>query len=150
MITKDIERIIHGVLKPKGYKKRGVTWYHHHPDVIHVLNLQREFGTTYFLNAAIFIRALGNDEYPKEQHCHIRIRAEQIVMDGNLSRTLLHFEPDSSLDFERAQAITLVIEKTAMWLQRLDTIAAVKREAIGNDEVLPRTILKARKFLKLD
>jgi hypothetical protein len=48
--------------------------------VVEVVNLQKsQYGNQYYLNYGLWLCALGEEAFPKEEKCHIRMRASAIV-----------------------------------------------------------------------
>lgn len=63
-----------------GYRRASSTWYHLGDDLIRVVNLRRSsFSARYYLNAALSLRALDEQERPKEHQCPIRARLESLA-----------------------------------------------------------------------
>ncbi|MCA1057555.1 DUF4304 domain-containing protein [Rossellomorea aquimaris] len=65
-------------LKKQGFKKRQTTWRKTTVDLIYVLNIQGSQWNEedYYINVAIYIKALGEEVNPPEYRCHIRNRIE--------------------------------------------------------------------------
>lgn len=68
-----------------GFVKKSGSWYRSGADAIVVLNLQKsDHGNYYYLNVGISLKALSPDLFPKENHCHIQKRADDLVGDDLL------------------------------------------------------------------
>ena len=79
MIEKnDLVKSIHAPLKIAGFKKRSLSWYLNGKDTIVVVNLQRGFGKNYYTNIGIWLKALGDEIFPKEYQCHMCWRLERM------------------------------------------------------------------------
>jgi hypothetical protein len=75
-----IETLVASTLKSAGYKKKARTWWRTTPDSIQVVNLQKSpYGEQVYVNLGLYVRALGNEEFPPENRCHIRARLERVV-----------------------------------------------------------------------
>lgn len=109
--------------------KRSGSWYAAGNDVITIINLQKsQYSRYYYLNMAFWLRALGEATFPKENHCHVRFRAEWIVpvRAGELSR-LLDLE-DDAVDHERAhRLIALLDEQLGPFLDEAGTLSGLRR-----------------------
>ena len=70
------------VLKPAGFKRKSDTWYSSRHDTVLILNLQKStFGQQYYVNLGVWLKALGENETPKENHCHVRCRWKATMPD---------------------------------------------------------------------
>jgi Domain of unknown function (DUF4304) len=69
------------VLKKQGFKKTKTTWRKTTDDLIYVINIQGSQWNEedYYINVAMYIRAIGEEENPPEYRCHIRSRIENEV-----------------------------------------------------------------------
>jgi hypothetical protein len=75
--------------KRLGLVKRSGSWYRTGHEVISVLNLQRsQYGRRYYVNLAFWLTAFGEERFPKEHKCQIRIRLDEV-------------EPDKKAEIER-------------------------------------------------
>jgi hypothetical protein len=66
------------VLKQQGFKKNKTTWRKTTDDLVYVLNIQGSQWSKedYYINVAIYIKALGTEINPTEYRCHIRSRID--------------------------------------------------------------------------
>lgn len=63
-----------------GCSKKSGSWYLRSSETIVVLNLQKsQYGPQYYVNVALWLRSLGDDEAPKENKCHVRTRLTRLV-----------------------------------------------------------------------
>jgi hypothetical protein len=96
MNTKELLDVINAVLAPAGFRRRKETWYRANEDTVTLVNLQKsQWGGQFFVNLAVYLRALGNAASPAEHQAHIRVRLTSIA--GESSAPL-----DEALDLERA------------------------------------------------
>lgn len=80
-------------MKALGLAKKGSTWYLRRDETILVVELQKSnYGVTYFINVAVWLRSLGDSQFPKEQVCHIRTRLGELVADPDRLYRLLDLE----------------------------------------------------------
>jgi len=60
-----------------GFERHKSDWYLLDEDVTTILNLQKsQYGRSYYLNLAWWLRQLGDERYPKPWHGHAHIRLE--------------------------------------------------------------------------
>jgi hypothetical protein len=80
-MTKDlIKQTFREALKAQGFKEKGGSWYEECDETILVANLQKsDFSDRYFINLAVWFKQLGKADYPKEHHCHLRIRLKRVA-----------------------------------------------------------------------
>lgn len=76
---KTFKKAIGVPLEKAGLQKRGQSWYLDGKDAIVVINLQKsDWGELYYINIGIWLKALGEASYPKENQCHLGFRAESL------------------------------------------------------------------------
>ena len=104
-IKNPIKRALAAVLTDAGYTWKSGSWYHANDEVTCVINLQTEHGRAYYINIAFWLNVLGTAEFPKENHCHIRQRAESHFSEKRIELSkLLYLETDIS-DADREAAL---------------------------------------------
>lgn len=70
---------IGNALKEYGFQRKGQSWYLRGPQCIVVLNLQKDdHSDLYFVNFGIWLLSLGENNYPAENHCHVKCRLERL------------------------------------------------------------------------
>lgn len=61
--------------KAHGFRRKGATLYRDQEESIAVVNLQGSvYGGRYYLNVAPWLKQFGDEDSPKENHCHLRTR----------------------------------------------------------------------------
>jgi hypothetical protein len=77
---KRIKKLFTEQLKPFDFVKQSTDWYYNNDELTMVINLQKSnYDKLYFLNVAIWLNETnGINQFPKENHCHIRMRAEDL------------------------------------------------------------------------
>jgi hypothetical protein len=66
-------------LEEAGFIKKGQSWYLDGKDTIVVTNLEKcDWNETYFINIGIWMKTLGNADFPQYNHCHLYYRAESL------------------------------------------------------------------------
>jgi hypothetical protein len=94
------------VLKQQGFKKTKTTWRKTTDDLVFVLNVQgsQRSSEDYYINVAIYIKALGTEENPAEYRCHIRDRIDHDKPFETIHKEVLDwFERHG--DIERLRAL---------------------------------------------
>jgi hypothetical protein len=78
MEAESFKKQIATYLKSHGFKKYGATWRRSQPESIAVFNVQKSGwgGGTYYVNVGAYFRALGNEEAPPSNRCHVQTRIE--------------------------------------------------------------------------
>lgn len=112
-----IKQAFTSTVRKAGFKKKGAGWFHETDDAVLVVNLQRSsFGEQYFVNLAVWLKALGGMKFPKEYDCHIRIRAT--ALDAERQRywetEVFNLERAEMPDRTRLELIQSFVEKIAV------------------------------------
>lgn len=104
---RDLESCFDASLKPVGFKKKGGTWYQSNEETIVLIDLQKSnYGDQYYINIAMWIRALGESVFPKEHQCHVRVRFGSAFPQLKLmSEILFNLEEASLTDEQREDGI---------------------------------------------
>ena len=90
-----IHQILKAVLMPIRFSRKGSSWYRRTQDVVQVVNLQKsQYGDQYYLNYALWLLALGDASFPREEMCHVRFRIEDISTNEDRYKELLNLESD--------------------------------------------------------
>jgi hypothetical protein len=75
----DLVNTLHLPLKAAGFKKRSLSWYLYGRDTIVVVNLQRsDWNKDYYINIGIWLKALGDETFPKYYKCPMVWRVEEL------------------------------------------------------------------------
>ena len=70
-------------LRQAGFIKKGDSWYFSGTETTLVANLQKSnYGNQYYVNLAVYVKQFGEEQFPKEHKCHIRMRLDALVTDG--------------------------------------------------------------------
>jgi hypothetical protein len=79
---KTLKKAVAAPLDNVGFVRKGQSWYLNGEDAIVVLNLQKsDWSEMYFMNIGIWLKALGEAVFPKENVCHLSYRAESLFPD---------------------------------------------------------------------
>lgn len=77
---KEIKKVFTDELSLFGFKKQSKDWFYTNENLVVVVNLQKSnYEKLYFLNIGIWLNEIGGENInPKENVCHIRMRAERL------------------------------------------------------------------------
>lgn len=112
-----VKQIFAASLDKAGFVRKSDSWYSETADAILVANLQKSnFGDQYYINLAVWLKTLGEMRYPKENRCHIRIRASALEGERQRywEREVLDLEYRNIGDEERSTLIRSFLEEIAL------------------------------------
>lgn len=79
-----VQQAFDGWGRVAGMEKKSGSWYRIGDEVISVTNLQKsQYGPSYYVNQAFWLRQLGDELYPKDNKCHIRLRLGSLLGEGS-------------------------------------------------------------------
>jgi Domain of unknown function (DUF4304) len=118
------------LMRDHDYTKKALTWHKAGAETIRVLNVQQsQWGLQFYINLAIYIRALGSEMLPAESHCHIRMRFNHIVPDASMLEPLLDFESVQNSAISRAEQVAAFVGHYGLpWLEAWADIHYVKAQ----------------------
>lgn len=103
-------RTIDIILKNEGFVRKSDSWYRDAEDAILVCNLQKsQYGEQYYVNLAVWLKALGEAAFPKENSCHIRVRLNALSPDD--AKNLFDLERSEIADSDREQGVSRVFKQ---------------------------------------
>ncbi len=115
--------------KASGYSKESGSWYRRRAETIVVLNLQKsQYALRYYVNVALWLLALGQSEAPKEHHCHVRTRLDDLVppaMEGRLTE-LLDLESLIDEETRREELLALLREHLLPLMEASSTLEGLR------------------------
>jgi hypothetical protein len=115
------------VLKVAGYRKRALNWHRESKDTISVFNLQRsQWGDQFYINCAIYLKALGSEKTPPEYRCQVRTRIDDLVPRRSRLSALLDFEKKLKEETRLRELVTLVTSFALPWLEKYAEIEELK------------------------
>jgi hypothetical protein len=105
-----VQQVVDDWGKALGFEKRSGSWYRTGDEVISVSNLQKsQYGPSYYFNQAFWLRELGDERYPKDNKCHIRLRLGSLLgADAERLDQLLNLD-DPVSDVDRVVALTTIL-----------------------------------------
>jgi len=106
MDADSFKKAINPLLKSNGFVRAGVTWRKDQGESIAVFNVQKSgwAGGVYYLNLGVYFRALGTENAPTENRCHVRVRLDPADPDTVATSALQWFSARSTLTAAAAQA----------------------------------------------
>jgi hypothetical protein len=125
-----VKEIVNDELAKLGFKKRGLSWYKHYKEVIHVVALQKSvWGNSYHINLAVWVNELGSSEQPKCRECHLQVRLASIDGSSNEIDAALNEEDYWKMDAERRRDIIKLALCNAefAFFQELKSLEQVKQ-----------------------
>jgi hypothetical protein len=122
-----IQRAFEGPLKQEGFQKKSGSWYLNGFETVVVANLQKSnYGEQYYVNLAIWLKALGDDLFPKEHKCHIRLRLGSLV--GQQPLRCFDMDDTSITEAARDTSIRTVVEREVIpFLKECSTLKGIRR-----------------------
>ena len=115
-------------LKKANFKLKSNAWYKETEENIIVVELQKSnYSESYFLNIAVWLKALGEHQFPKERFCHIRMRADSYFIDyGAEIAEALDFS-ETELDVKKIVSIDWLLQEKILPLsEKLSSIGGLK------------------------
>jgi hypothetical protein len=114
-------------LKAAGYRKRALNWHREWDDTISVFNIQKsQWGDKFYINCAIYLKALGNEKTPPEYRCPVRLRLDDLVSNRNRLSALLDFENNIKTEKRLEEIKTLVRSFALPWLEKYAQLEELK------------------------
>lgn len=145
-MTTQLKADVEKALKMTGFAKNGGSWYRRSDEAVCVVNLQKsEYGPQYYINLGILVKRIEDKAFPKENHCHIRMRLGALSADAN---DLLNLNDTRYDDAERARRIRdIIADKVLPFFKSCETVDGIC--SAFRDEKYPALIHKeVRKLMK--
>jgi hypothetical protein len=82
-------------LLPVGFSRKGNSWFRISPEVVEIVNLQRsQFSPRYYINYALWLRALGDEAPHRPEQYHVQLRIDGIVETNPALSMLMDLDSD--------------------------------------------------------
>lgn len=116
------------VLTDLGFERKSDHWYLKKSETILVVNLQKsDWGGQYYLNLAVWLKALGGPQLPRENHCQIRTRLEALDPNSAELRRALNSADESWTPQERTQVVARAMREVGFpFLDRCSTVDGIR------------------------
>jgi hypothetical protein len=126
---KAIRQAIGSMLRDKGFRQKGDSWYLESREVISLVQLQRSsWGEQYYVNLGVAARAMLPNAPLKEHQCHIRARLDDLVPNKTELSRHLDFDDGSQPPEHKISYIVRMIEEYAVpFLRSLMTLDSLRR-----------------------
>jgi hypothetical protein len=118
--------------KAASCEKKSGSWYRRSAETIFVLNLQKsQYGLQYYINVGLWLLALEPAEAPKEHHCPIRTRLDNLVSPAEQARltTLLDLETLIDEGTRREELLAVLQSILLPTMDACSTLAGLRSEA---------------------
>lgn len=131
-----VKDILNEELKLLGFKKKGARWYRDNEDVISVVGLQKsQWGDQHYINLGIWVKLLGDVDFPEVKDCHIQCRLENVTIDqaNDLAKALDEEDGWRMEAEERREIIKLGVGNADfLFFHELNTLEKIKKFISGN------------------
>jgi hypothetical protein len=127
---REIISLFDKVLLGERFKRSGTVWRLDSDEVVSVLALQKSnYDNSWFINLGFWLRVLDETrQVPKQEHCHVQARAEELWSQRDPSPDELLSESAALSDSDRSREITLFLQsEITPVLQRSTTIESLKK-----------------------
>ena len=126
--------------RASGFVKKSGSWYRRSAETIVVLNLQKsQYGPQYYVNAALWLLPLGEEQFPKEHKCHVRTRLDNLVPRDRERRVAELFDLEAEMEEgARRDELTTLLRSI---LPMLDASATLEGLRSGDGERLIKASL---------
>ncbi|MBZ2190600.1 DUF4304 domain-containing protein [Alcanivorax sp. JB21] len=115
--SKLVKEALGAPLKEAGFKKKSDSWCWSDNEVVLLVNIQKsQYGGQYYVNGGVAVKTLGEAEFPKEHHCHIRFRLTAVVSDEERKEieSVFDLENESLSDQKRKEEISRLVKDVAL------------------------------------
>ncbi|WP_435009047.1 DUF4304 domain-containing protein [Tundrisphaera lichenicola] len=125
-MSEPIRALFDKTLHDHGFKKASGSWYFDGPETVLVANLQKsQYGSCFYINLGVWLKAIGEAATPKEHHCHVRIRLESLA--GEEFSKALDMEASTVFEEDRKMIIVTGIVKVAIpWLEACNSLDGIR------------------------
>lgn len=147
---KRFKQLISETAAEAGFNRDGQEWYLDSKETVTILDLQKDdFGPGYWVNLAVWLKALGAPPSmpPKEHQSHIRLRANQAIKD-RAEEVLAAFNPEFEMPTHAQETLVrgLLLDRLFPVLKRASTLSGL-RELFGKGLLANAAILKEARAL---
>ena len=135
---KYLENMLKPFMKSRGFKKKGGSWCKDVGDFLQIVNIQGSpYSKIFYINLAVYIKALGNNEWPAEYDCHIRIRLNSFCLEKGVTE-LLNFENFGVDELPREKLVEILESDGIPWLESCSSYEGAKKEYILPNRVMTK------------
>lgn len=135
---KHLEKVLKPFMKSKGFKKKGGTWCKDVGDYLQIVNIQGSpYSKKFYINLAVYIKDLGNSEWPAEYDCHIRIRLNSFCHEQRVTE-LLNYEDFDMDELPREELVEILESDGVSWLESCSSYEGAKKEYVLPNRVMTK------------
>lgn len=122
-----VRKAFSGPLESQEFVRKSRTWYAEREETVLVAQIQpSSYGSSYYVNLAVYLKQLGDLRFPREEQCHIRIRLSSLA-GGTVDR-VLDFEHGSMDDVKRASVLrAAMLDHGIPFLEECSTLKGIRR-----------------------
>lgn len=120
---------VSAIMAKHGYKRDGQTWRKENAETVSVLELQEsDWGRSYYVNAAVGLKACDLPDRPQEHQCHIRARLDCLAGSSDELTSAFDLENKKLTERDRRERVALALEAVALpFLHRLSSREGIER-----------------------
>jgi len=118
--------------KAAGMRKKSGSWLHRSDETVFVLNLQKSnYSVRYYVNVAVWLLALGENDAPKENKCQVRTRLDDLVGQSREARLteLLDMGTQIDDDVRREELLAVFEEHVRPVMDAAQTLDGLRSKA---------------------
>jgi hypothetical protein len=99
-----------------GFEKKSGAWYRRCDEVVAVVDLQKsQYGPQYYVNAAFWLRALGEEQYPKTWKSHVQVRLGALLTPELAERAKRLLDLDQEIpDEQRTEELAELLSESVV------------------------------------
>jgi hypothetical protein len=147
---KDLISVIDAVLTPGGYVRQGLSWYRHCDETVLLIDLQKsDVGGQFLVNLGVSVCALNAERFPSEAHCHLRMRLDRVADNREAVLRAFDLEDTTIGPILRHEAVQLLIDEGARWLERFATAGGVAGALRSDASLRNRATMQVKAYFGL-
>ena len=148
-MNKPVKDILGDLLPEFGFTaKKGRNWYRDKGEVLHVIGLQKSnWGTLHYLNLAIWVKQLGEEDRPRFEQCHIQQRLGSIALHPSELEAALNEEDYWKMDEgERARILKLEIANAEfVFYREMASVQSIRQYLLDGSRTQNLAVTRALK-----
>jgi hypothetical protein len=144
------KKLVGEVFSSSGFVKKGQSWFLRGTDATVLVNLQKsDFAEKYYVNIGIWLRALGECDFPKENQCQIQARLGSLFTDQvSLIDKACNLEFSEAADLDAFLA--LLRERLVPFCGAVLTLDGLRENAAAQRFAGALVFRQARELLEMD
>jgi hypothetical protein len=128
MAVDTVKRALYDFGRDAGLTRKSGAWYREGEGTIAVVHLQRsDYGPSYYVNLAFWLRELGDERYPRAWTCHVQARLGSLVPEeSDRVRELFDLEQPMSDEDRMASISALLRSRVLPVIERGSSVAGLR------------------------